>query len=101
MTEILIGEVNHYYSKLGVAGLNLRESLRIGDHIQILGHTTDLDISVVSMQIDHRSIETSKPGDDVAITVPKKVRAGDKVFLRVYGRSAYEEEDVRLPVLVG
>ena len=101
MSEILIGEVNHYFSKLGVAGLNIREPLRIGDHIHILGHTTDLEMSVASMQINHRSIKHSEPGDDIAITVPKKVRDGDKVFLRVYGRSAYEEEDLRLPVLAG
>ncbi len=101
MTEILIGEVNHYFSKIGVAGLDLREPLRIADHIHILGHTTDLEMSVASMQIEHRNIHHAEPGDDVAITVPMKVRAGDKIYLKVYGRSVYEEEDLRLPVMAG
>lgn len=100
MSEILIGEVNHYFSKIGVAGLNIREPLRIGDHIHILGHTTDLEQSIVSMQINHKNITHAEPGDNVAITVPKRVRAGDKVYLRVYGRTVFQEEDFREPALV-
>ena len=99
MAEILIGEVNHYFSKLSVAGLDIREPLRIGDHIHILGHTTDFEESVVSMQIEHRNIDHAEPGDNVAITVPKKVRVGDKVFLKVYGRPVYAEEDILQPVM--
>lgn len=100
MSEILIGEVNHYFNKLGVAGLNLREPLRIADHIHILGHTTDLEQSVVSMQINHKNITHAEPGDNVAITVPKRVRAGDNIYLKVYGRTVFTEEDAREPALV-
>ncbi len=100
MTEMLIGEVNHYFSKIGVAGLDLREQLRIGDHIHIVGHTTDLLQSVVSMEIDRRSIEKAEAGDDVAISVPQKVRVGDKVYLRMYSRPVFEEEEYLEPVAV-
>ena len=97
MTEMLIGEINHYFDKLGVAGLDLKEQLRVGDHIHIVGHTTDVLQSVVSMQINHRSIEKAEAGDDVAITVPMKVRVGDKVYLRMYSRPVFEEEEYLEP----
>jgi putative protease len=83
MHEVLLGTVIHYYSRLGVAALSLRHSLRKGDRVHILGHTTDVEEAVESMEIDHRQIVDTKPGDDVAIKVREKVRAGDKVYLEL------------------
>lgn len=83
MSEILIGEVTHYYSKLGVAALDLQAPLRRGDHVHVHGQTTDFEEEVESMEIDHHRITSAEPGDDVAIKVCGKVRDGDKVFLEL------------------
>jgi RNA polymerase primary sigma factor len=83
MAELLVGEVMHYYSKLGVAALNLRAPLSIGDRVYILGHTTGLEGVVDSIEIDHQRIDLAQPGDDVAIKVVGKVRQGDKVYRKM------------------
>ena len=80
MPELLTGEITHFYSKLGVAAVNLRTPLHIGDHIHVLGHTTDMEEVLDSMEVDHHKVDIAKPGDDVAIKVVEKVREGDKVY---------------------
>ena len=72
--ELLIGEVTHYWSRPGVAGLSLSAPLHKGDLVHILGHTTDMEEAVTSLEIDHRQIDHAQPGDDVAMKVQCKVR---------------------------
>ncbi len=81
MAEQLIGEVTHYYSRIGVAGIMLSGSLRVGDRIRVQGHTTDIEQTVDSMELDHASVEISVDGDDVAVKLSDRARVGDKVFL--------------------
>ncbi|MBI4320792.1 MAG: translation elongation factor-like protein [Chloroflexi bacterium] len=80
MAEKEIGVVTHYFSHLGVAALNLIDDLDVGDTIRIKGRTTDLTMTVESMQIEHRSVNVAKPGDDVAIMVSEHVREHDVVL---------------------
>ena len=80
MPELLVGTVTHYFSKIDVAVLSLQEPLSVGDSIHIRGHTTDLEEVVESMEVERSRIESAKPGDDVAIKVTGRVRAGDKVY---------------------
>ena len=94
MAELLIGEVTHYYSKLGVAALNLRAPLSKGDHIHILGHTTDLGETVDSIEIDHQQIDLAQPGDDVAIKVIGKVRDGDKIYREMEDDGLFTVKDL-------
>ena len=78
--EIEVGRVTHYYSHLSVAVLLLHESLKMGDKIHILGHSTDFTQRVGSMEIDHHSVVWVKPGADVAIKVVEPVRVHDVVY---------------------
>jgi hypothetical protein len=80
MTEKAIGEITHYYKKISVAVLSLQDEILLGDRVHILGHTTDFQQGVGSMQIDHTRIERAEPGDDVAIKVYGRVRPGDIVY---------------------
>jgi putative protease len=79
--EVEIGRVTHYYNHLNVAVLRLTESLKLGDKIHILGHSTDLIERVASMEVNHHTVVWVKPGDDVAIKVKEPVREHDIVFL--------------------
>ncbi len=79
MPEILVGEVTHYYTKLGAAALKLEAPLHKDDRLHFLGHTTDFEQTVESMEIEHRSVDATVAGDDVAIQVTTRVREGDKV----------------------
>jgi hypothetical protein len=80
MEEKLIGRVNHWFGKIGVAGIELTDRLAVGDHIHLLGHTTDFDQDVTSMQIMHQDVAAAGPGDDVGIKVQFRARVGDRVY---------------------
>ena len=80
MEEKLIGRVNHWFGKIGVAGVELTDKLAVGDHIHLLGHTTDFDQDVTSMQIMHQDVAAAGPGDDVGIKVQFRARVGDRVY---------------------
>ncbi len=81
--EVQIGSVTHYFNHLNVAVLKLTDSLKLGDKIHILGHTTDLIERIASMEVDHHSVMWVKPGEDVAIKVVEPVHEHDKVYLIV------------------
>ena len=80
MSGTQIGQITHYFDHLNVAALTLTEPLRVGDTIHILGHSTDFQQKVTSLQIEHKSVDEAKPGDDVGMKVIQKVHAHDKVF---------------------
>lgn len=79
MGEVEIGKVTDFFAKPVVAGIELSGVLRIGDKIHISGSTTDMELTVESMQIDRANITEGKPGDLVGIKVLDRVRRGDKV----------------------
>ena len=75
-----IGCIEHYYSKLGVGIIKLKDKLAVGDKVKIKGHTTDIDQTIDSIQINHADVEEAKKGDVVGIKVPDKVREDDAVY---------------------
>lgn len=83
--EVEIGKVTHYFSKIGVAVVELTDTLKVGDIIHIKGHTTDFTQQVESMQVNHNAIQEAKAGDAIGLKVVDKVREGDKVFKVVEG----------------
>lgn len=76
----LIGRVSHYFGNIGVAVIELTDTLRVGDQIRITGGETDFTQKVDSMEVDHKKVETAKKGDSVGLKVEKKVREGYKVY---------------------
>lgn len=80
MPDVEIGNVTDFFAKPIVAGIELSGTLRIGDKIHIKGSTTDMELTVESMQIDRVNITQGKPGDVVGIKVLDRVRRGDKVY---------------------
>lgn len=80
MGDRLIGTVTHYFGKLSVAVLDLRESLAVKDLVAFRGATTDFEQEIESMQVDHQNIEMAGEGLEVAVRVKEKVRAGDRVY---------------------
>jgi putative protease len=75
-----IGEVTHYFSKIGVMALDLTDALTVGEKIHVKGHTTDVIVTVGSMQIEHQDVQKAGPGDSIGIKVGEKVRPGDMVY---------------------
>lgn len=81
MPEEEIGKVASYFSKIGVAAIDITKgTLKVGDKIHIKGHTTDIEQDVDSIQIEHQSVPEAKPGDSIGIKVKDKVRDHDIVY---------------------
>ncbi|MDP8248837.1 MAG: EF-Tu/IF-2/RF-3 family GTPase [Candidatus Tritonobacter lacicola] len=81
MAEVEIGKVAHYFGKPMVAAIELTGgTLKKGDTIRILGHTSDFTQVVESMQIEHETVETAKAGDSIGIKVKEHARQHDRVF---------------------
>ena len=80
MERQAIGQVTHYYGKIGVAILKLDAPLSVGDVLAIVGSTTDLEQLVKSMQVEHQNIDQAAAGDLVGLKVKDKVRDGDTVY---------------------
>lgn len=75
-----IGRVTHYFGHLSVAAVTLDQPVSVGDRIHIRGHSTDLQQTVASMEIDRAAVERAGPGDDVAIKVDDHVREHDLIY---------------------
>ncbi len=81
MEEKKVGEVIKFFGKISVAAIRLSEgSLKVGDKIHILGHTTDFTQTVDSMQIENKNVQEAGPGADIGIKVIDKVREHDVVY---------------------
>ena len=81
MAEVMIGKVTDYFAKIGVAALVIHNGeLSLGDTIHFIGHTTDFEQKIASMQTEHQAVDSAKTGDGVGIKVKDRVRHGDKVY---------------------
>jgi len=80
MPEEAIGKVSDFFARPVVAGIEMTGTLKVGDRIHIKGHTTDIELTIDSMQIDNVNVQEAKSGDAVGIKVSDRVRRGDVVY---------------------
>lgn len=82
--EMQVGKVSHYFSKIGVAVIEVTDgSIKVGDEIHIKGHTSDFRQKVVSMQIERDKIEMAEPGQSIGMKVNEPVRQHDLVYKEI------------------
>ncbi len=80
MEEKQVGEVIKFFAKIGVAAIRLSEgSLKVGETIHVVGHTTNFSQTVDSMQVDNKEVQEAGPGADIGIRVKERVREHDIV----------------------
>ena len=58
-------------------------TVSVNDILHIKGHSTDLEVKVDSIQIDHEPVTEAKQGDGIGLKVPERVRRKDKVFKKI------------------
>jgi putative protease len=76
----LIGKIAHFYSKISVAVIELKDKLSVGDEISIEGPSTNFTQTVDSMQIEHNNIKEAKKGDSIGLKVNSAVKENDSVY---------------------
>lgn len=81
--EKKVGTVSIYFDHIGVAGIDVTATLRVGDLLHIKGANTDIELEVNSMQKDGEQIEEASGGDEVGVKLEEgqKIEVGDEVFL--------------------
>lgn len=75
-----IGKITHFFPKISVAVLKADKTIKKGDKIVIEGHGNKLEMTVESMQINHKDVNACKPGEEAGMKVPEDVKEGDLVF---------------------
>ena len=81
MKEKEIGYISKYFGQISVAAIEITAGkLSVGDTVHIKGHTTDMNVEVGSMQVEHDAVDSAKKGDSIGLKVTGKARRKDKVF---------------------
>ena len=81
MAEVEVGKITHYFSKIGVAAIEMtQDALKVGDTVHIRGHTSDFLQTIDSMQIDGQPVDEVTAGQSVAIRVDQHAREHDHVL---------------------
>lgn len=75
-----VGIVTHYFTKIGVAVVELSEAISAGNQILIKGITTNVEQTVNSMQIEHVTVERAEAGQSIGLKMDDRVREGDTVY---------------------
>jgi len=79
--EAEVGEVTHYFGKIGVAVVKATKSaIKKGDTLHFVGGSADFDETVDSMQVDHADVDEIAKGKEGGIKVSEKVHEGNKVY---------------------
>jgi putative protease len=76
----VIGKVIHYYDRIGVAVLELRDGIRLGDMVLFRRGDSEFMQVISSLHIDHVAVPSAKKGQDVGLKVDQKVEDGTLVL---------------------
>jgi len=82
--KIIIGRIENYWSKIGVAHVKIFSGkINVGDEIYIKGNSTGLiRAKIESMEINNKKVSSAKKGEDIGVKLPK-CRKNDEVYLIV------------------
>ncbi len=75
-----IGQVTHFYDKIGVMVVKLTDKVSVGDAIKIKRGDEEIEETIESMQVEHENIEKAKKGDEIAIKITGKTKEGAVVY---------------------
>lgn len=76
----LIGKITHYFSKIGVAVVELSDDITVGAKIRVEGATTSFEQVIDSMEIENKKVETATAGQSIGLKVKERVRLHDSVY---------------------
>ena len=80
---VQVGHITHFFSKIGVAVVELTASLAVGDRILIKGPTTDFEQVVDSMQVEHEAIPKAEAGQAIGLKLAEQARERDVVYKKL------------------
>ena len=75
-----LGNVIHFFGRINVAIINLKDTISIGDKIAIIGPNTNIKQTVESMEIEHTKVSQATAGQSIGMKVKNTVREKDTVY---------------------
>jgi len=78
--EVRIGTVTNYFERIGVAVIELEDTLHVGDFLHFSGHGANFEQAVASMQIEHQPVTKAGAGQSVGLKTDAHVRRGTLVY---------------------
>jgi len=78
-----IGHITHFFSKIGVAVVELSLPLNTGDQILIKGPMTDFEQIAESLQIDRKVVSRAEAGQSIGLKMAQPVRERDVIYKKL------------------
>jgi len=75
-----VGRVSHFFGRINVAIIEVKDIISVGDQILIKGPTTDIEQTVDSMEIEHTKVKQAEAGQSIGMKVNARVREKDIVY---------------------
>ena len=75
-----VGKVSHFFGRINVAIIEVKDIISVGDQILIKGPTTDIEQTVDSMEIEHTKVKQAEAGQSIGMKVNARVREKDIVY---------------------
>jgi U32 family peptidase len=75
-----IGRISNYFSKIGVAVVEVEGTMKSGDKITIGEGEGAFTQTVGSMQIEHENVNGAKKGQSIGMKVDQEVKKGWKLY---------------------
>ena len=80
---IEVGFISHFFSKIGVAVVELTAPLAVGDRILVKGPSTDFEQVVESIQIEHENIPRAEAGQAIGLKMAEHARERDMIYKKL------------------
>jgi len=80
MANQLIGKVTHYYDKLGVAIIELKDTLKVGDAVKFVKGGEETGQTIDSIQIEKAPVDSASKGAVVGVKVNQLIKEGTEVY---------------------
>lgn len=77
MAETKVGDITHYYEKIGVAVVEVLAPIKVGDRIKIVSRDQEFEQEVTSMQIEHENVQEAKKGQAIGLKLDQPVKKGE------------------------
>lgn len=81
MSDFKVGEVTHYYDKIGVAIVEVTNLISVGDTIKFVRGGEDIfEQKIESIQVEHEKKDSANKGDVVGLKTERQVKEGAEVY---------------------
>jgi len=81
LSDFKVGEVTHYYDKIGVAIVKVTNLISVGDTIKFVRGGEDIfEQKIESIQVEHEKKDSANKGDVVGLKTERQVKEGAEVY---------------------